>query len=101
MLLASYGYAVDVATSVATAAALIDASRYDALVSDLGLPDGDGIDVLRRYAPGPGQLAVVLTGYGMERDARRCLAAGFSEHLTKPLDITRLLHVLRRHLPGR
>lgn len=52
-LLAEYGYEVEVAESVAAACRCVDARRYDVLVSDMGLPDGDGIDVLRRYAPSP------------------------------------------------
>ncbi|WP_124081775.1 hybrid sensor histidine kinase/response regulator [Pigmentiphaga humi] len=96
-LLAEYGYTVDVAENVSVARNSIDARRYDVLVSDMGLPDGDGLDVLRHYAPQPGQTAVALTGYGMEADVRRCLAAGFAAHLTKPLDINQLIQVLQRH----
>ncbi|WP_296558447.1 response regulator [Pigmentiphaga sp.] len=99
-LLAEYGYEVEVAESVAAACRCVDARRYDVLVSDMGLPDGDGIDVLRRYAPQSGQIAVALTGYGMESDVRRCLDAGFAFHLTKPLDIDQLIRVLRREPRG-
>jgi len=95
-LLAEYGYEVDIAENVAAACACIDAKRYDVLVSDMGLPDGDGIDVLRHYAPAADQIAVALTGYGMESDVRRCLGAGFAIHLTKPLDIDHLIDVLQR-----
>ena len=95
-LLTEYGYEVEVAENVAAACRRVDARRYDVLVSDMGLPDGDGIDVLRRYAPQPDQIAVALTGYGMESDVRRCLDAGFAFHLTKPLDIDQLIRVLQR-----
>jgi len=99
-LLAEYGYDVDVAESVAAAVARIDNAHYDVLVSDMGLPDGDGIDVLRHYAPQADQIAVALTGYGMESDVRRCLDAGFAFHLTKPLDIDQLIRVLQREPQG-
>ncbi len=95
-LLAEYGYDVDVAENVTAACACIDAKRYDVLISDMGLPDGDGVDVLKHYARQPGQIAIALTGYGMEADVRRCLDAGFSIHLTKPLEIDHLIEVLQR-----
>jgi len=94
-LLAEYGYHIDIAENVAAARARIECKRYDVLVSDMGLPDGDGIDVLRHYAPAADQMAIALTGYGMEADVRRSLDAGFAIHLTKPLDIDHLLNVLR------
>jgi PAS domain S-box-containing protein len=94
-LLEEFGYDIDVAASVADARKLLAGNRYDVLVSDMGLPDGDGIDVLKHFDRSKGQIAVALTGYGMEADVQRSLAAGFTEHLTKPLDIERLLQVLR------
>jgi len=99
-LLSEYGYEVEVAENVAAACRCVDAKRYDVLVSDMGLPDGDGIDVLRHYAPQADQIAVALTGYGMESDVRRCLDAGFAFHLTKPLDIDQLIRVLQREPQG-
>ncbi|WP_420225827.1 response regulator [Pigmentiphaga litoralis] len=93
-LLSELGYMVKVAVSVADARSTLAAHTFDALVSDMGLPDGDGIDVLRMFDRTGGKLAIALTGYGMEADVQRCLAAGFDEHLTKPLDIDRLTALL-------
>jgi PAS domain S-box-containing protein len=59
---------------------------FDILISDLGLPDGSGHDLMRDFAcrhPVPG---IALSGYGMSDDIQNSLAAGFSKHMTKPVD---------------
>jgi CheY-like chemotaxis protein len=59
---------------------------FDILISDLGLPDGSGHDLMRdltSHHPIPG---IALSGYGMKDDIRDSMAAGFSRHLTKPVD---------------
>ena len=87
------GHAVTTAASVATALDASAAGRFDLLVSDVGLPDGSGIDLMRRLRPMPG---IALTGYGMESDIERCGDAGFVAHLTKPVDFTQLEEAIRR-----
>jgi len=60
--------------------------EFDLLISDLGLPDGSGYDLMRDLAnryPIPG---IALSGFGMDDDIHNSLAAGFSRHLTKPVD---------------
>jgi DNA-binding response OmpR family regulator len=59
---------------------------FDLLISDLGLPDGNGQDLMRdlgdcHHIPG-----LALSGFGMEEDIAASLAAGFTRHLTKPVD---------------
>jgi PAS domain S-box-containing protein len=65
------------------------AHHYDVLLSDLGLPDRDGLELLRtareRGRSGSELRAVALTGYGTEADARSCVSAGFELHLVKPI----------------
>ncbi len=59
---------------------------FSILISDLGLPDGSGNDLMRDLAshhPIPG---IALSGYGMKDDIRDSMAAGFSRHMTKPVD---------------
>ena len=69
---------------------------FDLLISDVGLPDGTGLDVVRRFRERhDASRAIALTGYGREDDVRRCLAAGFDEHLVKPVSYERLAAVLR------
>jgi CheY-like chemotaxis protein len=65
---------------------------FDVLVSDIGLPDGTGVDLIRqiRQKYGNRPPALALTGYGMEDDIARCKAAGFTDHLTKPVNLQKL-----------
>ena len=70
---------------------------FDALICDLGLPDGSGLDVVREMkAAHPGLTAVALSGFGAEEDIRRSLEAGFSTHLVKPASIQELRRALER-----
>jgi CheY-like chemotaxis protein len=99
-LLESLGYEVAVAGSLAAALA-VDFDGVDLLVSDLGLPDGSGLDLLRevsRRRPSPPLKAIALSGYGMESDIRRSHEAGFRAHVTKPVDLATLRDVIRRVL---
>ena len=69
---------------------------------DIGLPDIDGYEVARRLRHDPatrGARLVALTGYGMAEDRRRALAAGFDEHLAKPVELD-ALEALLRSLPA-
>ncbi len=81
------------------ALALEEAARgtFDLLVSDLGLPDGSGMDLLRELrARGAALPAIALTGYGQEEDVQRTRAAGFAAHLTKPIDLDELERAIAR-----
>ena len=85
MVLASDGHRVESARDVTTALNLAGQYAFDLLVSDLGLPDGSGHELMqelrRRGHTFPG---IALSGYGQEEDIRRSHSAGFSAHLTKP-----------------
>lgn len=90
-------------TSAATAQAALAAARQDGLdllVCDLGLPDGSGLDVMRQLRRKFAGRAIALTGYGMEADIRASLAAGFAEHITKPVDSEALQAAMRRVAGG-
>ncbi len=67
----------------------------DLVVSDLGLPDGNGLDLMRELAGRYGLKGIALSGYGMEDDLRRSREAGFARHLTKPINFQALQAVLR------
>lgn len=61
-------------------------NEFNMLISDLGLPDGNGQDLMRdlsHHHPIPG---IALSGYGMKDDIRNSIAAGFSRHMTKPVN---------------
>jgi CheY-like chemotaxis protein/two-component sensor histidine kinase len=84
MCLEEYGYHVQHVTTCADALQTARNGRFDAVLTDLGLPDGSGIDVGRALSR---QLPVLaLSGYGREQDRARSAAAGFAAHLVKPAD---------------
>ena len=69
------------------------------MVSDLGLPDGTGLELMERLRTEHGLTGVALSGYGMEQDVRRSRDAGFAAHLVKPVnfeDLRRALQSLPR-----
>jgi signal transduction histidine kinase len=94
MVLSIKGYPVKVARSVAEARGM--AQDCDILISDISLPDGTGLDVLREARQHREVKAIAVSGYGTEEDVRRSTEAGFAEHLVKPFDPERLLDVLER-----
>lgn len=96
-LLANLGHRATIAHSIADALHAAGQRHFDLLICDIGLPDGSGLDLLARLPTGavPAH-AVALTGYGMEEDVRRSHAAGFEEHLTKPLNFDRMTALLQR-----
>jgi CheY-like chemotaxis protein len=75
----------------------------DVALVDVGLPGVDGFEVARRIRAAAGTNSVVLvalTGYGGSDLQRRARAAGFDLHLTKPVEMSELEHLLA-HLPAR
>jgi DNA-binding response OmpR family regulator/anti-sigma regulatory factor (Ser/Thr protein kinase) len=95
-LLGMSGCDVQTATNVAEALRALEAGRFDLLLSDLGLPDGTGWDLMRQAAGRWGVSGIALSGFGTEDDVRRSREAGFAAHLTKPVDLRRLEDALRR-----
>lgn len=98
-LLRGNGHTVSVADSVAQALAAVRTATFDVLVSDIGLPDGTGIDLIReiRRQQDDGKMpAIALTGFGMEDDVTRTREAGFKSHLTKPVNFARLEQAIQR-----
>jgi len=60
------------------------------LISDLALPDGNGIDLMQKLHSTQPLLGIALTGFGMEDDIRKSYEAGFRHHLVKPIDLNKL-----------
>ncbi|MHA3771145.1 hybrid sensor histidine kinase/response regulator [Verrucomicrobiota bacterium sgz303538] len=71
---------------------------FDLVLSDLGLPDGTGFDLMKELSTKYGLRGVALSGFGMEADVRRSEEAGFLRHLTKPVDFELLKRVLAEAL---
>jgi signal transduction histidine kinase len=90
------GHEVHVARTGPDAVALILKVRPDVVLCDLGLPGMDGVDVCRHVVLGMAvpPVMIALTGWGMEGDRQRTVAAGFSHHLVKPVELAQLRSVL-------
>jgi len=95
-LLEGDGHCVTPAASVNEATRAAQSDGFDLLISDIGLPDGSGLDVLRSVrACHPRLPAIAMTGFGMEQDIRQSEQAGFTLHLTKPVDVNSLEAAIR------
>lgn len=89
-LLRRRGYDVAPANSVRSALDLAAGARFDVLVSDIGLPDGSGIELMRALNDDRPSLGIALTGFGMEEDVQKTHDVGFHHHLVKPVDLNKL-----------
>jgi two-component system CheB/CheR fusion protein len=94
-LLRKCGHTVTTADCVAAALKAADEGGYDLIISDLGLPDGSGLELMRDLHGRLGLKGIALSGYGMEEDVRKSVEAGFAEHLTKPINMRRLNQVVQ------
>jgi PAS domain S-box-containing protein len=92
-LLRAQGYEVTVAHTLA-AALRAGAEQLDLLITDIGLPDGSGLDLVTQLRPRLTAPAIALTGYGQQHDVERSRAAGFARHLVKPVEFPKLLAVI-------
>jgi PAS domain S-box-containing protein len=87
-LLTAFGHTMLWASDVATGLRLARQNQFDLLISDLGLPDGSGLDLMSTLRHQGSTLpGIVLSGYGQDQDIVLSREAGFATHLTKPVDI--------------
>ena len=96
-LLELEGAAVTAVTSGEQALERLAASDYDILLSDLGMPGMDGLELIRRVREldvARDITAIALTGFGRPQDERTALQAGFDAHLSKPVSMSALLALL-------
>jgi PAS domain S-box-containing protein len=89
-LLKRNGHEVVTASTVRQALHVLRTTPLDLLVSDLGLPDGNGFEVMTELSKISDAKGIAISGYGMEEDVERSSRAGFSAHLTKPIDVQKL-----------
>ncbi len=104
-ILEQCGAIVTAVTSAHDALDILAHSKIDILISDVGLPDSDGYELIRKVRlldneNGRNIPAVALTAYAAAEDHRRALAAGFQFHIPKPVEPGKLIAVLS-HLGGR
>ena len=100
-LLRSIGYTVATAASVAAALSYVASNEIDVLVSDIGLPDASGHDLVRELKKIQDVPAIAISGFGSADDIESSRQAGFFAHLTKPLDFERLHATIQRAARGR
>lgn len=99
LALAKQGYDVRTASSVGRALK-VDMTGVDLLISDIGLPGGGGLRLIRKMHQRVPVKAIALSGYGTEQDVRASLEAGFLAHLTKPVSIRDLVAAVDAALAG-
>lgn len=95
LLLETLGHTVDTASTMHEALQRLPGSRSDVLISDIGLADGDGWELLRRLRLPAPIFAVAISGFGMSADRLKSREAGYRHHLVKPYGIEQLPKVLR------
>lgn len=89
-MLETAGYHTLIADNIADALEIFQREPVDGIVSDLGLPDGRGTDLMKKIVELRPVPAIALSGYGMESDVKASLEAGFTRHLTKPVEMEKL-----------
>jgi hypothetical protein len=95
-LLSHFGHEVSLSGTVEEALQALRSKPFDAILSDIGLPDGTGYDIISEAKRNHNVRGIALTGFGMSEDVRRSKEAGFEFHLTKPVDVTELRSVLHK-----
>jgi len=101
MMLRRFGAEVTAVSTAAAALESVRARRPDVLVSDIGLPDGDGFQLLKRVRESNQDLpAVAVTAYASRQDVAKALAAGFQAHVAKPVEPAQLSAAVA-HASGR
>ncbi len=100
LALGRHGHVVRAAERLGAAREALAAGDFDLLISDIELPDGTGLELMREVARGPGTPGIAMSGFGSEEDIRESREAGFAEHLTKPVELRALAEVIRRVVPG-
>lgn len=95
-LLEVLGYRIRTASCVQEGLRAFETEAFDLIISDLGLPDGSGNDLIRKLSATHQVKAIALSGYGMQEDIRRTREAGFAAHLAKPVNLEQLEVTIRR-----
>ena len=95
LTLVRLGLDVDTAESLGAARALLARNAYALCLTDMRLPDGTGLDLVRHVSASAGPPIAVITAYGSAENAVAALKAGAFDYLTKPVDINQLRMLVR------
>lgn len=101
MMLERRGYAISVAYSANQAVEKTRQEDFDLVISDIGLPDRTGYELMSELRETKGMPGIALSGFGMDADIAKSHDAGFAEHLTKPINLDRLDEAIRRLLESK
>lgn len=93
-LLKILGHEVSLANTVAIGKRLAQTEVFDLLVGDIGLPDGDGTEVAREFKRIQQKPSIAITGFGMDEDILKSQEAGFTAHVTKPVNFEHLSELI-------
>jgi CheY-like chemotaxis protein len=99
VLMTHAGYEVTTASNAQQAISLARENQFDVVISDIGMPEMNGYELAKAIRQLPGYQAVpmvAVTGYSMFDDRNRSLTAGFSEHVTKPIDPRAFLELIEQ-----
>ncbi|MEY2499050.1 MAG: hypothetical protein QOD12_2606 [Verrucomicrobiota bacterium] len=99
-LLTLRGHKVVTAHSMRAALETAAGNSFDLLISDVGLPDGNGMDLLRNLRGIRPTRGIAISGFGMDTDISKSLEAGFAEHLVKPVKLEKLEAAMRHAMSG-
>src|SRR5437868_4397361 len=86
-LLDHFGHEISLANGAQSALEMVESKEFDVVLSDIGLPDGSGYEVIAQAKRKQPIKGVALTGFDKEEDIRRSKEAGFDFHLAKPVDL--------------
>lgn len=95
-LLENHGHSVRIATNATEAYALANEHPFDVVVSDVGLPDASGYELMQRLRERFPIKGIAVTGSGRAADIEKGREAGFSLHLTKPVSFRKLAEALQQ-----
>ena len=95
-LLSHFGYDISTAGDARSALDMINTKKFDVVLCDIALPDGNGYDVVVEAKRKGAVKAVALSGFAGPDDLERGREAGFDYHLAKPVDFHELRSVLGR-----
>ena len=95
-LLGRYGHKVRTAGTVADALDLAGKEPFDVIVSDIGLPDATGYELMKQIKSRYSMKGIAMSGYGLDEDLRKSREAGFSDHVVKPANVAQLEQAIRR-----
>jgi DNA-binding response OmpR family regulator len=95
------GHEVTAVPNAQTVLGRDDLASFDVILSDIGLPDVNGWELMKQLRPKTGAFAIAMSGFGDEADVKRSLAAGYQYHLVKPFVPAALEDVLRNVAPQR